>query len=428
MHDVAAELGTTTSAVSQGIAALAREVGTPLVEPDGRRVRLTPAGHRLAEHAVTILASVEAARLDLDPAAEPAGVVRVAGFATAIRRSLLPAMDDLAHTHPDIEVRVLEYEPQEALDLLARDDIDLALTYDYDLAPVSWRTDHEVVDLWSVDWGLGVSARETRAPFASYADRDWIVNSRNTADEEVLRTLASMAGFTPRVVHRIDALELVDDLIVAGRGIRLQPGPGDVGDREQTGGVRVGARTCGLRGVDAHAPARAAVGGVLEGDRVPRRTATGEEVHHQRVVGHGAEDPADQPGRLRRLEDVADQLLELGDGGVGRPDLLGEPDGAQLLAPPARDVAEQPVALVDVDPVAVLALDHPADHVVGPLLDERPAPAPHRGPAVAEDRLDLDRAVVRRRAHPPALRVAPHGAVQGPRGERVELLVGVAQG
>ena len=223
MHEVAAELGTTTSAVSQGIATLAREVGTPLVEPDGRRVRLTPAGHRLAEHAVTILADVEAARLDLDPSAEPVGVLRVAGFATAIRRSLLPAMDDLAISHPGIEVRVHEYEPLEAFDLLARDEVDLALTYDYTLAPSSWRSEHEVTDLWSVDWGLGVPAGERRSPFASYADRDWIVNSRNTADEEVLRTLASLAGFTPRVVHRIDALELVDDLIVAGRGIGLLP-------------------------------------------------------------------------------------------------------------------------------------------------------------------------------------------------------------
>src|SRR3954449_8687222 len=102
MHEVAAELGTSTSAVSQGIAALAREVGTPLVEPDGRRVRLTPAGHRLAEHAVTILASVEAARLDLDPAAEPVGAVRVAGFATAIRLSLLPAVAKLAPLHPGV--------------------------------------------------------------------------------------------------------------------------------------------------------------------------------------------------------------------------------------------------------------------------------------------------------------------------------------
>ena len=223
MHEVAAELGTTTSSVSQGIAALARDAGTALLEPHGRRVRLTPAGRRLAEHAVTILAAVEAARLDMDPRAEPVGVLRVAGFATAIRRSLLPAMADLARTHPGIEVQVREHEPPEALDLLAHDDIDLALTYDYNLAPATWRNDHDVTALWSAEWGIGVPSGERRAPFATYRDRDWIVNSRHTADEEVLRTLASIAGYTPRVVHRVDTLELVDDLVVAGLGVALLP-------------------------------------------------------------------------------------------------------------------------------------------------------------------------------------------------------------
>ncbi|MEP9362004.1 LysR family transcriptional regulator [Nocardioides sp. CN2-186] len=223
MREVADELGLTTSTVSQQIAALAREAGTPLVEPDGRRVRLTPAGHRLAEHAVAILAALDAARLDLDPHAEPAGTIRVAGFATAIRRSLLPVVADLEASHPAVEVMIHEFEPREAFDLIARDDIDLALTYDYNLAPAALRNDLEAVELWSVDWGLGVPAREKQAPFATFADRDWIVNSRNTADEEVLRTLASMAGFTPRIVHRIDALELVDDLIVSGHGIALLP-------------------------------------------------------------------------------------------------------------------------------------------------------------------------------------------------------------
>src|SRR5690349_8848746 len=134
MRRVSESLGVTTSTVSQQIAALSREVGTALIEPDGRRVRLTPAGRRLADHAVTILGAVEAARLDLDPTAEPRGVVRAAGFASAIRRSLLPAIEDLRATHPSIEVRIHEYEPLEALDLLARDDVDLALVYDYDLA------------------------------------------------------------------------------------------------------------------------------------------------------------------------------------------------------------------------------------------------------------------------------------------------------
>ncbi|MEV8375010.1 LysR family transcriptional regulator [Kribbella sp. NPDC056861] len=223
MHEVAAELGTTTSTVSQGIAALARDAGTALVEPHGRRVRLTPAGARLAEHAVTILAAIEAARVDLDPAAEPHGVVRVAGFASAIRRSLLPAIDDLSATCPGVEVRISEYEPPEAVDLLSRDDVDLVLTYDYNLAPASWRSEHQVVELWESPWGLGVPAGGTGRELSAYAAHPWIVNSRHTADEEVLRILSSMSGFTPTIAHRIDSLELVDDLIVAQHGVALLP-------------------------------------------------------------------------------------------------------------------------------------------------------------------------------------------------------------
>ena len=119
MARVAEHLNTTTSTVSQQIAKLSVEAGTALVEPDGRRVRLTPAGRRLADHAAVILGAVEAARVDLDPAAEPAGTLRVAGFATAIRRTLLPVVNELAGSHPAVEVMIFEHEPAEALALLA---------------------------------------------------------------------------------------------------------------------------------------------------------------------------------------------------------------------------------------------------------------------------------------------------------------------
>jgi len=244
MREVADELGLTTSTVSQQIAALAREAGTPLLEPDGRRVRLTPAGLRLADHAVTILAAIEAARADLDPDAEPVGRVRVAGFASAIRQSLMPVVDDLARSHPGVEVLISEYEPLEAFDLLASDRIDLALAYDYNLAPVSLRNDVVVAPLYSVAWGLAVPASgaypsgDAAAVFAAYADVPWIVNSRNTADDDAVRTLASLAGFTPRIAHEIDSLDLVEDLIVAGRGVGLLPL-----ERPTTAGVRVLALT-----------------------------------------------------------------------------------------------------------------------------------------------------------------------------------------
>ena len=230
MHAVAEALGTTTSTVSQQIAALAREMGTPLIKPHGRRVRLTPAGRRLAEHAVTILAAVESAQLDLMPGAEPSGTVRVAGFATAFRAVLLPIISDLAASHPQVRVLIREHEPAEALQLLATDLADLALTYDYNLAPAA-PGDPAIrrMPLWTTRWALGVPARETAArgttleEFARFRAHDWIGNSRNTADEDVIRTVASMAGFTPRITHQADSLELVQDMITAGLGVGLLP-------------------------------------------------------------------------------------------------------------------------------------------------------------------------------------------------------------
>src|SRR4051812_10296629 len=229
MREVSEALHVTTSTVSQQIAALAREVGTALVEPDGRRVRLTPAGRRLADHAVTVLAALEAARADLDPGATPAGEVRVAAFATAGRESLLPVVRVLAVEHPDVRVRIHEHEPAECLDLLASDNVDLALTYDYNLAPATSDPGLESWPLWSAAWSLAVPTAERRAGgtslevFDRFRDHDWIVNSRGTADEAAVRTVASMAGFAPRVVHRADSLELVEDLIVAGLGVGLLP-------------------------------------------------------------------------------------------------------------------------------------------------------------------------------------------------------------
>jgi len=177
---------------------------------------------------VTILAAVDAAQLDLDPGAEPSGTLRVGGFATAIRASLMPVIAGLEQTHPLVRVLVNEYEPLEAFQLLADDDLDLALTYDYNLAPASPATTLTTAALWSTSWGLGVPAREAPAQrrvadLTVWGERPWIVNSRNTADEDAVRTLGALAGFTPRISHKIDSLDLVEDLIVSGYGVGLLP-------------------------------------------------------------------------------------------------------------------------------------------------------------------------------------------------------------
>ena len=138
-----------------------------------------------------------------------------------------------------MHVQIAEHEPPEASDLLARDAVDLALIYDYTPAPVAFDRTVEATPLWSAPWGLAVPSREGGSGtavevVARHHDADWIVNSRNTADEDVVRILASMAGFAARVVHRADSLDLLEDMILAGLGVGLLPL-----DRATAPGVRV---------------------------------------------------------------------------------------------------------------------------------------------------------------------------------------------
>jgi DNA-binding transcriptional LysR family regulator len=188
-----------------------------------------------------------------------------------------PVIDGLATRHPGVGCGSTN-EPVEALDLLARDDVDLALTYDYTLAPASWRSEHQVVGLWADAWGLAVPRTSPAQSLADVRDQPFIVNSRHTADEDVVRRLASIAGFTPRVVHRIDALELVEDLVVAGLGVALLPQSRPVGPEIRVlpltdPAVSLRAYAVTRRGRDAWPPLRAVLEAVTAGERPLRRAA-----------------------------------------------------------------------------------------------------------------------------------------------------------
>src|SRR6266567_4715535 len=152
-----------------------------------------------------------------------AGTVRVAAFASAFRQVLLPVARILAGRQPEVRLHLLEQEPAEALGLLAADEVDLALTYDYNLAPARFGRGLQAEPLASTPWHLGTPSgpgpRGTGVEvFRRYRDDAWIVNSRGTADENVVRIVASLAGFEPLITQRADSLDLVDEMILAGLG------------------------------------------------------------------------------------------------------------------------------------------------------------------------------------------------------------------
>ena len=101
----------TPSAVSQQLAALEREVGQPVVERNGRGVRLTGAAEVLVGHANLVLAQLEAAAADVAAYSEGVvGTVRIAGFATALAELVAPAAAALRATHPGLALAITELE------------------------------------------------------------------------------------------------------------------------------------------------------------------------------------------------------------------------------------------------------------------------------------------------------------------------------
>ena len=228
MRQVAAATGYSPSAVSAQLAALERESGAPLLERSGRGVRLTPAGRRLSEHARDILAAVDAARADLAHDADPVGVVRVAAYASTLEADCLPVARALRASHPRLHLELQEREPGEAFALLLDGDIDLALVYDYGLAPRPPRDGVRARQVCEVPMVLAVPrdvGPDVRGPqdLALLRDEPWVVNSRGSDDDELANRLCTRAGFTPRVVHRADSLDLLQAIVAAGLGVALLP-------------------------------------------------------------------------------------------------------------------------------------------------------------------------------------------------------------
>jgi LysR family transcriptional regulator, low CO2-responsive transcriptional regulator len=113
VREAARRLTVTEPAVSAALAALAREVKAPLVERDGRGLRLTAAGDAYARYARRILGLHEEALAAARSGSEAGrGLVRVAAVPTAGEHLLPTALASFLAAHPAIDLR-LEVGPSE---------------------------------------------------------------------------------------------------------------------------------------------------------------------------------------------------------------------------------------------------------------------------------------------------------------------------
>jgi DNA-binding transcriptional LysR family regulator len=239
VNAAATALHVTNSAVSQQIAKFETEIGEPLLEPNGRGIRLTDTAARLVAHTETILSLMESAEAELDAKRGMVfGRVTVAAFPTAARGLVPEAFRLLRDTCPQLSVVLNEQEPRDALALLIRGDCDLVITQDWenaplpqlkglsrtqlldDIADIALPASHRLArsriieldelrsDHW-VTWGPGPTLTDMQVP-AGWC-RDWLV-----------QTLRSR-GHDPAIAHTAGEHATQLTLVAAGLGVCVIP-------------------------------------------------------------------------------------------------------------------------------------------------------------------------------------------------------------
>ncbi|MFD7438492.1 LysR family transcriptional regulator [Streptomyces sp. NPDC059861] len=219
----------TTSAVSQQLAKLEREVGQQLLAKHGRGVRLTDAGRLLAQHASRILSQVALAQSDLEAQrGQVAGELRLSAFPTAARGLFPGALATLRAAHPALRLRTCELEPERGIQGVVRGDIDLAVVLDWynkpmalpdglvkasildDPADVAMPAGHPLADRDEVDLG-------------EFAEDEWITWGQGEFCHEWLMFTLRSRGVEPILGHRAAETHTQLALVAAGLGVCVCP-------------------------------------------------------------------------------------------------------------------------------------------------------------------------------------------------------------
>ena len=226
----AESLHMSSSNVSEQLALVERETSARLFERHGRRLLLTPDGHRLVGHARAIRDRVDEALVDLaDRQAEPSGTVRVGAFSSAVPSIVLPAAASLAGTAPRVELEVVELPPEQAGTALRQGSVDVAVVSDFDGSPLPGRPELGVELLARDPMALVVGrshplAGRDRVPLADLAGERWAFDTADSYLGEVGLRACRQAGLEPRVVARMSSYQVLLEHVVTAGSVAFLPG------------------------------------------------------------------------------------------------------------------------------------------------------------------------------------------------------------
>ncbi|MFY0407428.1 LysR substrate-binding domain-containing protein [Solicola sp. PLA-1-18] len=220
---VAEALSYSPSTISQQLSQLEKETGTRLLEPDGRKVRLTAQAHVLVAHTEKVLAVMDETQAAM--AASPHGIqghLRVAAFQT-VASALLPQVVERIHDEePALRVSVTQMEPEHALPALRARDFDLVFTEDYPGTPSPRPPGLDVEHLTDDPLRLYALAEQV-GDVADLAETVWVMEPHGSAARHWAVAQCREAGFEPDVRFESTDLRFHAELVRHGQAAAFLP-------------------------------------------------------------------------------------------------------------------------------------------------------------------------------------------------------------
>ena len=198
---VASAMSYSPSAVSQQLTLLESEVGAPLLERDGRRVRLTPQAEILVARTDKALRELERAEAEIAASLrEVSGTIKVAAFQTAMLALLPAALTWLRENHPQVRVKATQAEPDTSLPGLLTRDFDLVIDETYPgharHARASEYEHHPVCED-----AMRLATPMPVATLAELAEHPWVMEPVGTPARAWATAVCHAAGFEPDVAY-----------------------------------------------------------------------------------------------------------------------------------------------------------------------------------------------------------------------------------
>lgn len=240
---VAEALSYSPSAVSQQLARLEKETGVRLLEPAGRRVRLTAQADLLVAHTEVLLEEMERAEAGLAQSLkETVGTLRVAAFQTAVLALIPHALSQLQPQHPSLRVEVTELEPETALPALIVGEFDLVLGEEYPGFPLPRPRETERHHLLADELRLITPAGWRERSLPRLASRPFVMEPVGTTARDWATVACRHAGFEPDVRYTSTDLQIHLRLAESGLAAALLPDLSGAGDRRDVVAHRLHGR------------------------------------------------------------------------------------------------------------------------------------------------------------------------------------------